>query len=471
MDSMARPLRVLHDDASWFARARQVRLLHVRTDAAMRKSALQVLAAMEAHADNRSAYVVLEDPWRRSDGGWEARSERMAEQWEGRRRMSAEVGIELGSLSGQRPASTDPLAGFGGWLNLIRQAVCAPLDGVVIVLAPVRVDDGAAFERELGELVRQPELSSVRWIVLELGEVPLEALRAELGAKALHSECVRDDGAFANDLSVLVRSMDPAMPGPMRAGAAWPKGVVPPRRRGAPEPTEAQREEVELELASAGASAALVGEAGARMQQHMLAAALQMKLGHGDAAIREQAEACRIADEANASRELILAWMVLAGYELALGREDEAERLYTGVVARAEAEGCHLERAQAGLALALLLARRGQHPEAATQYAESAEAALKADAVALAIECWRLAGHMAAQAKLEDRATECWQRAIELAEGSEPDVAKASSAPRAARQLAERLRARGLSAQANALEEQANRLEAGETRALMEALA
>src|SRR5690606_26289292 len=140
-------------------------------------------------------------------------------------------------------------------------------------------------------------------------------------------------------------------------------------------------------------------------------------------------EACRIADEAQAPREVLLMWMVLAGYEQALGHEDEAEKQYSGIAASADEQGFALERAQAGLALALLAARRGRHPEAARHYADAAGASLRAESVALAIECWRLAGHMAAEAGLSERAAECWRRAIELAEGAEASVAKSSSAP------------------------------------------
>lgn len=470
MESMARPLRELHEDVSWFARATEVKLLHVRCDAALRKSALEVLLAGELHADNRSPFVALEDAWMLADTGWSVRSRRLVEHWEGRRRVTAEEGIELGSLSGQRPASTDPLAAFGGWLNLVLQCVRPPLEGLVIVLAPTKVEDPVAFESELTELIRRPELASARWVVADMLEAPLERLHEELGPAAMRSECVRDDGAFAQDLSALMTSVDPELPGPAKAGAAWPRGVLPPPRKGDVTPTEDQQAEVDIELAAAGVSPALAGGQGQRMQQYMLAAAIHMKQGNGDLAIQYQREACRIADEAHAARELVLQWMVLAGYELALGRENEAYQEYAAAAERAEHEELNLERAQAGLALALIDSRARRHAEAAAQYANAADFALRASATGLAIEGWRLAGHMAAEANLEERAAECWQRAIALAEESDPEVAKGSSAPTAARQLAARLRARGLGPQADALEHQANRLEQGETQAVMEGL-
>jgi len=471
MESMARPLRALHEDVSWFARATEVKLLHVRCDAALRKSAVRLLLAGELHADNRSPFVLLEDAWKTVDPGWGTRAKRLAEHWEGRRRVLSEEGIELGSLSGRRPASADPHAAFGGWLDLVLQCVRAPLEGLVVVLAPPRIENGDAFEAELRELVLQPELSAARWIVMDVQEAPLDDLKAELGRRALTSACVRDDDAFARDLNAMMASVDPELPGPARAGAAWPRGVIPPPRPGETAPTVEQQANVDVELAAAGMSPALAGPQGARMQQYMLAAAVQMKLGNGELAVQHQREACRIADEAQGGRELVLQWMVLAGYELARGSEAEAYRQYAGVAAKAEELGLDLERAQAGLALALLDARAGRDADAMARYATSAEFATRAEAPGLAIESWRLAGQMAAEVQLEEHAAECWRRAIELTEGAEADVARGSSAPRAARELAALLRARGLGPQADSLEHQANRIEQGETRAAAEALA
>lgn len=224
-----------------------------------------------------------------------------------------------------------------------------------------------------------------------------------------------------------------------------------------------------LKLAAAGISPALVGVQGLRLEQYVLAAAIAMKRGDGATAIAYQREACRIAFAANAQREAVILWMVVAGYELALGRETNAEQEYRGVAEYAASAGFPLERAQAGLALALIAARRGMHADAAREYSIAADAALAAGATGLAIECWRLTGHMASELGLHERAAECWLRAIELAEGSEPNAARVSSAPRAARELVQLLRARGQTAQATALEHQANRIEEGDTRAAREA--
>lgn len=466
MESLAKPLRRLEDDAKWFVRATELRLLHVTVSGDLRAAALELLAGMEFIPRNRSPFVVLEDAWTLRDAGWARRSQRMVEAWEGRVRVTAESGLELGSLSGQRPASPDPLGAFGGWLNLVLGALRPPLEGLVVVLAPAQVEDAVAFERELLELIRRPELSAARWIVVELSEAPLEETHAQLGPLALRCPCVRDEAAFAQDLTALMTSVDPELPGPARAGAAWPRGVLPPSRPGDLHPTPEQQEAVDIELAAAGVNPSLAGPQGLRLQQYVLAAAIHLKQGNGPMAIECQAHACRIAYEANAQREALVQHLVLAGYKLAAGMEAEAWTDYTSASQRAEAWDCPLEHAQANLALALMEARFQRHPEAAVHYAKAGESARRADATGLAIESWRLAGQMAALANLDERAAECFHRAIELAEESEPDVARSSSAPEAARQLAERLRARGLGAQAESLEHTANRLEEGMPRSV-----
>lgn len=472
MESLAEPIRRLDDDAAWFARATELSLLHVTCSASLRGVALKTLVgAIEFHPDNRSPVIVLEDSWTLADSGWKTRAQRMVEHWEGRVRVLAEEGIELGSLSGQRPASPDAFGAFGGWLNLVLQAVRPPLQGLVVVLAPARIEDASAFEQEVFELVRTEQLSGARWVVVDMEEAALPDLHAELAAKALRCHCVRDETAFARDLNTLMTSVDPELPGPARAGAAWPRRVMPPRRPGEPmPPTAEQQAAVDKTLEEAGVSPGLAGPEGSRMQQYMTAGAIHMKHGNVAAAVDCQATALKIALESGARRESLLQQLVLAGYRLAAGDEVAATAEFLAAGERAIQWGFPLEEAQAHLAVAVIEAKAGRHPEAARHYGLAADAARRAEATGLAIESWRLAGQMAAAAKLEERASECFGRAIELAEDSEPEVAKTSSAPEAARQLAATLRANGLSDQANSLELTANRLEEGMPRSAEELL-
>lgn len=210
MESTAAPLRRLNDDATWFARATELRLLHVTCSTNLRAAALKTLVgSIEFHPDNRSPMLSLEDAWTRQDPGWKLRTQRMVEDWEGRVMVLAEHDVELGTLAGQVPASAEPLAAFGGWVHLISQRVLPPLEGLVVMLAPTRIEEPESFERELRDLITRPELSGVRWVIVDVQEASLDALHEELGEAALRSECVRDDDAFADDLNALMSSIDP----------------------------------------------------------------------------------------------------------------------------------------------------------------------------------------------------------------------------------------------------------------------
>jgi hypothetical protein len=460
MDSLARPLRQLYEDTSWFVRARELRLLHVTCSPSLRASALRVLLAGEFHAQNRSPFIAFEDTYTANDRGWRERSLRLGKHWEERFSAAILDGFELGELDHHAPATGDDLAAFAVWLARVLDALRAPLHGAVVVLAPTRVEDPNGFERELGELVARRELRDIRWIVLQGGDAPLGGLIEHLAASALSARCAEDPAAFDRDLSDLGNAIDPIAVGPARGGAAWPRGVLPPSRPGDRLPSAAQEEQRDLELAAAGINAVLAGPDGARMQQHMILGAVAARRGSGAEACGQQSEAVRIAYEAGATREALLQHLALAGYYHAFGYVAEAEREYTAIAQRAAEWECAHEAAQAHLALGLLAANAGRSADGATHYAQAAEAAERGQAATLAIECWRLSGQLALQVGLEKRAIESWKRALSLVREATVELAKASSAADAAHQLASLLRERGQIAQADSLDYQANQLKA-----------
>ncbi len=125
MQSISSLLDRLREHAAWFARASEMRLLVVRASGDLRKPALQLLQGMEFHADNRRAWLVLEDGRTHADDGWKSRSACLVEQWERRRKAFAEEGVVLSEVFGPS-AETQPVSpARAGLLDRLRPSVSA----------------------------------------------------------------------------------------------------------------------------------------------------------------------------------------------------------------------------------------------------------------------------------------------------------------------------------------------------------
>ena len=97
MDSWNEPLERLGDEVAWSARAKELRLLWVRTSAELRDPALQLIAGAEYHPDNYSPLLFCEDAAEGEELGWAERAERLRQDHQGRSKAFAEEGTELGS--------------------------------------------------------------------------------------------------------------------------------------------------------------------------------------------------------------------------------------------------------------------------------------------------------------------------------------------------------------------------------------
>ncbi len=464
MRSMSAVLARVHEAGSWFARAQELRLLSVRSSGELRKVAASHLQRLEFHADNRSPWVVLEEPWTAEDDGWQARANRLAEDWERRRQAFAKEGIALPAVVAQgeggaraRPPSGGRAAGPEARLLPFVQAASdvlgaarEPLRGLVLVLAPSSVEQGAALEAELEVLLAVERLAACRW-VLVLGDdvAPPRRLLEKLGAAALECDARVDPAAVERDAEAL------ATPD-VRAGLAGPRGVKPPRR--VDDPAELPPEQRDAELRKAGVDPRYLDEA-PQLRARVVGAALAMKRGQGAEAVRLQREARDLADGLGLHPVKVICQIALASYLSGLGHEAEALRELEAAALHAKARALPVQESQAQLALGLLHALGRRRPQATEAYVRAARAAEAGESPLIAIEAWRLAGQLALEGKLPGPATTAFKEAIRVAEGAEPAVARVSSAPEAARALAVLCRRHGLAAQAESLEAQARAME------------
>jgi len=450
MDAYARPLRDLYEKLTWFVRAKQVRLVHIVADSDLRPGALKVAAAMEFHPDNPSPFLVLED------AGWPERTERARALHDARRETMA----SLPALPA-RPVGLAPLPGFAAQLQQIVRARCEPLDGLVVVLAPTRIEDEERWASDVEQLVLAQPLLPIRWIVVESGQQTLDALVQRLGDQALSVSCRIDREEERRDLDRQLDAMaecPASAPAAARAGAAWPKGVKPPERPGTTKASPDVRSEIARRL---GPAAALLGEGGAELQRKILGAAKAAREQRGPDAVRLQREARDFCRAAGLEQEAIILELGLGAYAIQFGDRKLASRVYQEATEHAKQAALWDLAAQGQMALGALALVDKQVPSAVGAFARAAGHAQRSGIALLAIESWRMAGHAALKAGDEPSAIKAWRAALDVAGAAPPAEAAVSSAAETARALAEVCRKHGLKQQADALLAQADQLESG----------
>ncbi|WP_224240705.1 tetratricopeptide repeat protein [Hyalangium gracile] len=465
MQSISDPINRFQQDASWFTRARELKLLFIRSSGDLRSSLLKLLPAMELHYDNRSPWIVFEDSRTDEEDGWQARTNRLVQAWEKRREQLAEEGLQAPALpslpapaSNTRPGKARPpeerVAGFARTASALLRILPSPQSGLVVVLAPSIVENVPALEEELGRLLASADLKDCRFVLLLDADVDVpKTLLKGCGPRALTCECIVDSKSQDKDLEAMLAQETPL---------AGPRGVVPPRR--IDDPPDEPSEERDAALRAAGINPAFVKDA-PHLRKLVFGAALAMKQGRGPDAVRLQREAKELAERLEMHQVRVICQMTLASYLSGLGQRDKAVRELEDAVACAEKHALLEQASQAYLALGLLHALGKKPPEAAKAYSQAAKAATAAKVPLLAIEAWRLAGQIALQMKAEPQAVSCFKEAIGIAQGSDPQVVQLSSAPEAARRLATVCHDRGLAAQAASLFEQADQMERGEASA------
>jgi tetratricopeptide (TPR) repeat protein len=460
VEAISRALRRLQEEGAWFARAKEVRLLWLVADTAGRTSVLGLVERLEHHADNRSPFVVLDDPWSGPDRGATARSERFAERFAAKADSLRQAGIEVGAFAAA--GAHAGLEGLGARLALAAAALHPPLAGLVVVLAPPRIDAPEAFLADVHALVTARGLEAVRWIVVEADSEHLAPLAAELGDELALSVNARfDEATQQRDLAAIAGP--PPLPGaplvapfpwgPWSSGGAMP-GVAPPRRNddgAAPSDEQLRANGLEPRYVKGGAQ---------RLKQLMLGAALALRQQRSSDAIELQTRAADLCDELGLHEPHATQRLVLAGYLLAASERAAARAQYERVAALARQEKLAAREVQAELGLGMLDAIE-QRPSALGHYARAAGVAEAAGTLPLAIECRRMAGQCANDAGAHEQASEHWQHALALSDRLPPDALRATSAADIARLLAQIFAAYGEGGRAAELQRRAFRIEHG----------
>lgn len=362
MGARARAIERLVLEVAGFLRDTSQVVMQVLVDPELRRSALEIVVAQEYRPTNPAPFVAFEHAHASANRGWIERAASAREQHE-RRRIGTESAI---AALAAPPDARDERIGFALQLQQLVQASPPHAEGLVVVLAPTRIEAATELVASL-ELLRR-ELRDVRWIVIEADGDALAPWLAMLGAAARRVD-LRLPAADADaELAALVDDRPPA----------GPRGVTPP-----------SRPDVQVRVPDAD------GIRRREIGRLSLAASLAESRGRPAEAIDAQRRARDLAAEAGWTSEAITLEIALGSRLVAAGATPDAEASFQRAIEAANAHAMHDKATTAGFGLAATRALRGAKHDALVAYADAAIAADKTGSAPLVIEANRAAGRTA----------------------------------------------------------------------------
>lgn len=458
MDSLIRPIEQVVEASEYFVRTSPLRAMHIITSGLLRNVVLQHLCATELLEVNTCPFFVLESPTDPEDDGWSSRVDELRVDWNGLLESAPDPHAmaplwpeELGGTSLVRFARELAKA-----LSLLRP----PMQGLVIVLAPLGIRDAEHWRASLEYLFGLPELIKARFILVEIEEAHSLPIMAKLGRGAECLDARVDEHLLREDTGAClgsIQNLPAGAAGFQLVGAAGPSAAPPLRKRQRQELSPEQKTKV---AQSQGLSAAgLDPDVMNRLRALILSAAQSMRDKDSAEGIRQQRAARDYCIRYDLSREAVINELVLAGYILQAGDPEFALSTFRDGRRRAEQANLTSMAVQAQSAVGSCLLLMGRVSEAAVAYAEAGHLGAVGAAPLPAIEAYRMCGQLLATQKRWTDAAAAFRKALEVADQSSDLDKKSSSAPEAARDLAALCRRHGLNEQADSLEAQAAAIE------------
>ena len=440
MNAITDPLERVVETMQWFMTATEIQVVHIVTSESVRIAVLEHIAAMEHFSTNTKPFIILEAPVERADDGWETRTEELRDDIDDlcARLIKANEGIDVHVMP-DKPIADTSFGAFALTLNAAIECLTSPLDGLVIVLSPLWVRDSARWMEDVTALIEYADFRTlVRWVIVDI-EKPVCAVIAEkLGELAMSVDARIQTAAMRNDLSTMVAAVESAPDGAMgmRMGGFAGPDDTPPPRKGKPKPlTPEQAEKVGAEYGIPAAN--LLVKPMQEIRTHMLRAGEAMMRGDSGSAVAKTREARAIARTHKLHKEAIMMTLMMGAYALQGRAPDTAAALFREAKADAERRG-HADLAvQAQMALAAGLFAANKTREAALEYAEAGQLAAASDQRVLAIEAYRTSGQLLVTLGDRMHAAQAFCRACQISGEGEPEEWRNSSAPEAARALAD----------------------------------
>jgi len=414
---------VAHSAMLW--RVGKVPVLRAVAAAEQRGDLVNALRWEEAQPECRRPLIVVEEPFEETGSYFEAVTRRVLEAYERLRKAASDTGVTLPEVIAA--TSSEPVVQAVKTAEVAAAGLPATLDGLTVVLAPERVQQGPLWAIQASALLkaatalaktkRAARAPGVRWIVHDVSGGWLAAPLGEGVAFAI------DDGALF----------------------AWLKKAT---EQAATKPDAIAAPQVPAAEPATTSADALPANGAAAVQRHVIAAAEALRAREPARAVESFRGAQSICAAEGRSVEEAGILLALAGAQLVASAPGEAVSSYQAAhVLAAKGETWTLAcQAKLGEAGAELLKKR--HRAAAEVYGEAAALAVKAEVPALRMEALRMAGvcHLLGGDKQE--AVRFWQTAVDAGLGLDKPAREPTSFAQVANDLVELLERLGLRMQA-----------------------
>jgi tetratricopeptide (TPR) repeat protein len=451
MRAFEKPLERVADAFRVFVGSPRTRVLHIRADHRILPTVCGLIAALEERANNTSPLLLAMTPAEEGTNHWQARSEELRREYEDLRATALENDIPLRMLEDE---SASGLEGCARTIRCILESTIAPLTAPIVCFIP-GAQGSDAFRDDLRVLLAANALQALRVIVLE-SDVAKDADALPFGAPTMSLVAEVDAGEVAGELNALAAMSEAVRasshPERSHTSGAGP-GVTAPRR-----PHEPMRGASSDAVRAAGMHPSQVDVVvGASIRAALFRGAAAALRGDVADAIRAFGQARDLAVEADLIGDAVTYEMMMASTAMQ-SAPDAAIAAFERARLRAERAGLQEIAGRAELGRASALFAMGRRDEAHAAYRGAATLTQVAQPI-LAIESLRMAGTIDAQAGRDGEAAALWHEALELGRRGDPTVLLHSSAPLAARTLADLCESHRLYEQALSLREEADRME------------
>lgn len=426
MGGKASAIGKLHDELVAFANQPEQRLLVIETEDDLRKDVLEQVESLDLLIKGPSVVSVFESPWMGGDPCWDARHEELQDEWEAVGKAFARA--KKPALGALPDAGSKDIGSFARRIEFVAKTLAPHFPVMVVVLAPIAIEDTGQLTTELNALLNQKPLSNLRWVVASLGSSGLAPL-VSAGGKSAHLIKVQvDDAADVAGMKAALLGMKNAPVGAPEvqfAGGVGPRVAPPPRVNAAAKQHPASAAEA---LVAAKLSPGL---ADVSAMQQVRVNVMEAALAAGDrdfaTAIASQRQARTTTLQLGMAPETATLDLMLGSYALMAGQPKLGLEVFTDVEQRAQTAGWGSMAVQAAMARGGALSLLDRRLDAAAAYVQGGRTGTTLGSPALAIESFALGGQLLVEAGDHRRALAVWQEALITAEQAKPeDVAGTS---------------------------------------------